>query len=67
MSVEIRVPSVGESVSEATVLRWLKKIGDPVAEGEDVVELETDKANTAIAATSAGVLERIDQIGRAHV
>ncbi len=61
MSVEIRVPSVGESVSEATVLRWLKKIGDPVAEGEDVVELETDKANTAIAATSAGVLERIDR------
>lgn len=59
MPVEIRVPSVGESVSEATVLRWLKKVGEPVAAGEDVVELETDKANTAVAAESAGVLERI--------
>jgi 2-oxoglutarate dehydrogenase E2 component (dihydrolipoamide succinyltransferase) len=59
MSVEIRVPSVGESVSEATVLRWLKKVGETVAAGEDVVELETDKANTAVAAESPGVLEKI--------
>jgi len=59
MPVEIRVPSVGESVSEATVLRWLKQVGEPVAAGEDVVELETDKANTAVSAESAGVLERI--------
>ncbi len=59
MPVEIRVPSVGESVSEATVLRWLKQVGEPVAAGEDVVELETDKANTAVSAESAGVLESI--------
>jgi 2-oxoglutarate dehydrogenase E2 component (dihydrolipoamide succinyltransferase) len=59
MPLEIRVPSVGESVSEATVLRWLKQVGEPVAAGEDVVELETDKANTAVAAESAGVLEQI--------
>src|SRR5579871_1970932 len=59
MSVEIRVPSVGESVSEATVLRWLKKQGDPVTVGEEIVELETDKANTAISSDAAGVLERI--------
>ena len=59
MPVEIRVPSVGESVSEATVLRWLKQVGEPVAAGEDVVELETDKANTAVSAESAGILESI--------
>jgi 2-oxoglutarate dehydrogenase E2 component (dihydrolipoamide succinyltransferase) len=59
MSVEIRVPSVGESVTEATVLRWLKKAGEAVAAGEDIVELETDKANTAVSAETAGVLQTI--------
>lgn len=59
MPVEIRVPSVGESVSEATILRWLKKVGDFVAAGEDVVELETDKANTAVSSETAGVLKEI--------
>jgi len=59
MPVEIRVPSVGESVTEATVLRWLKREGDTVAAGEDIVELETDKANTAIAAEASGVLTKI--------
>ncbi len=59
MSFEIRVPSVGESVTEATVLRWLKKAGEAVAAGEDVVELETDKANTAVASEVAGVLQTI--------
>ncbi len=59
MPVEIRVPSVGESVSEATILRWLKKVGDFVAAGEDVVELETDKANTAVSSETAGVLKQI--------
>jgi 2-oxoglutarate dehydrogenase E2 component (dihydrolipoamide succinyltransferase) len=59
MSFEIRVPSVGESVTEATVLRWLKKAGEAVAAGEDVVELETDKANTAVASDVAGVLQTI--------
>ena len=59
MSVEIRVPSVGESVTEATVLRWLKKAGEAVAAGEDIVELETDKANTAVSSEVAGVLQSI--------
>ena len=45
MPVEIRVPQMGESVVEATIARWLKNVGDKVAEGEAVVELETDKVS----------------------
>lgn len=59
MAVEIRVPAVGESVVEVGVGRWLKKEGDPVAVGEPLVELETDKANHQLTADAAGVLERI--------
>ncbi len=59
MAVEIHVPVLGESVVEATVSRWLKKIGDSVSAGEAVVELETDKVNAEVAAESAGVLSAI--------
>lgn len=62
MAVEIRVPTLGESVVEATVGRWHKKVGDPVAPDEVVVELETDKVNVDVSAPSAGVLQRIDFI-----
>ena len=59
MPVELRVPQMGESISEATVLIWLKKEGDTFAAGDDLVELETDKANSAISADQAGVLSKI--------
>ena len=59
MSVEIVVPSMGESVVEATVAQWLKKPGDSVAAGEALVELETDKVNQEIESPSAGVLVSI--------
>ncbi len=59
MSVEIRVPTLGESVTEATVGQWFKKVGDAVAADEPVVELETDKVTIEVPAPSAGVLETI--------
>jgi 2-oxoglutarate dehydrogenase E2 component (dihydrolipoamide succinyltransferase) len=59
MSVEVRVPQLGESVVEATVGSWLKREGDQVAAGEPLVQLETEKVNVEVAAERAGVLERI--------
>ncbi len=59
MPVEIRVPPLGESVVEATISRWLKQEGDPVAAGEEIAELETDKVNVAVPSEYPGVLERI--------
>src|SRR3954471_24857127 len=57
MSIEIKVPAMGESVSEATVARWLKKPGDTVAKDEALVELETDKVSVEVPSPAAGVLE----------
>jgi len=59
MSVEIKVPALGESVTEATVARWLKKPGEAVAMDEPLVELETDKVTLEVNATAAGVLESV--------
>lgn len=56
---EIKVPTLGESVSEATVAKWLKKEGDAVAVDETIVELETDKVTLEVNAPSAGVISRI--------
>ena len=56
---EIRVPTLGESVTEATIGRWFKKAGDAVAVDEPLVELETDKVDVEVAAQQAGVLESI--------
>ncbi|HZW04327.1 MAG TPA: 2-oxoglutarate dehydrogenase complex dihydrolipoyllysine-residue succinyltransferase [Anaerolineaceae bacterium] len=61
MAIEIRVPEMGESIIEATVARWMKNEGDPVAAGEPVVELETDKINLEVSAQQAGILERIER------
>ena len=57
MPVEIRVPQMGESVTEATILRWLKKEGDTVAAGDPVAELETDKVNVEVPADAPGVIQ----------
>lgn len=59
MTTEIKVPVLGESVSEATVARWLKKAGDAVAADEALVELETDKVTLEVNAPCAGVLSEI--------
>ncbi|HLV44018.1 MAG TPA: biotin/lipoyl-containing protein, partial [Aggregatilineales bacterium] len=59
MPVEIIVPDLGESVTEATVARWLKQEGDAVAVGEPVVELETDKVNLEVGADKPGTLSSI--------
>jgi 2-oxoglutarate dehydrogenase E2 component (dihydrolipoamide succinyltransferase) len=57
MAVEVRIPSLGESVSQGVISRWLKKNGDTVAADEALFELETDKATMEIPAETAGRLE----------
>jgi 2-oxoglutarate dehydrogenase E2 component (dihydrolipoamide succinyltransferase) len=59
MSVEIRVPSLGESVAEATVAKWFKQVGDTVTEDEPIVELETDKVTLEFNAPASGTLAEI--------
>ena len=59
MSIEIKVPAMGESVTEATVAKWLKNVGDAVKQDEPLVELETDKVNVEVPSPAAGVLENI--------
>ena len=59
MSEKILVPTLGESVTEATVSKWLKNKGEKVVSDEPVVELETDKVNVEVPAPSNGVLESI--------
>ncbi len=56
--ISIKVPPLGESITEATLSRWLKKEGDPVAAGETLVELETDKITVEVPAPKAGVMAR---------
>jgi len=59
MATEIKVPALGESVSEATVAKWFKKPGDAVAVDEPLVELETDKVTVEVNAPAAGALTEI--------
>ncbi|MEL7487318.1 MAG: 2-oxoglutarate dehydrogenase complex dihydrolipoyllysine-residue succinyltransferase [Pseudomonadota bacterium] len=59
MAAEIRVPTLGESVTEATVARWLKAAGDAVSADEPLVELETDKVSVEASAPASGVLGEI--------
>lgn len=56
---EIRVPELGESIVEGTVGTWLKNVGDVVAAGDAVVELETDKVNLEVIAEDSGVIQQI--------
>jgi len=60
MSIEIKVPAMGESVSEATVGRWLKAKGDTVTQDEPLVELETDKVAVEVPSPVSGVLDKIN-------
>ena len=59
MATEIRVPTLGESVSEATVGTWFKKVGDAIKADEPLLELETDKVTIEVPAPSAGTLSEI--------
>jgi len=57
--VEVKVPQLSESVAEATMLQWKKKVGDSVAADEILIEIETDKVVLEVPAPSAGVLSEI--------
>ena len=59
MSNQILVPSLGESITEATVSRWLKQVGEKVDSDEPLVELETDKVNVEVPSPLAGTLSSI--------
>src|ERR1700677_3961174 len=59
MAIEIRVPTLGESITEATVGKWFKKAGEPVQVDEPLVELETDNVTLEVNAPSPGVLSEI--------
>src|SRR3990172_6474071 len=67
MATEIRVPALGESVTEATVGQWFKTVGDTVAVDEPLVELETDKITLEVPAPTAGVIAAIEAEGGATV
>ncbi len=56
--IPIKVPPLGESITEATISRWLKNVGDAVAIGDTLVELETDKITVEVPALNAGVLAK---------
>jgi len=60
MSEKILVPALGESITEATVSKWLKKVGDPVEADEAIVELETDKVNLEVPSPLSGTLSEIN-------
>ena len=59
MSHEVTLPALGESVTEGTITRWLKKVGDTIAVDEPLVEISTDKVDTEIPSPVAGTLEEI--------
>ncbi len=68
MSTEVKVPSVGESITDGTIVSWLKKSGDRVEQGENLFELETEKAVLEIPAPAAGVLETlVDEGSRVRI
>ena len=57
--VEVKVPQLSESVAEATMLQWKKKVGDPVAIDEILIEIETDKVVLEVPAPAAGVIAEL--------
>jgi len=57
--IEVKVPQLSESVSEATLLNWNKQVGQPVAEGENLIDIETDKVVLELPAPKAGVMSNI--------
>ena len=60
MTIEIKVPTLPESVEDATIAKWYKKVGDTIARDENLVDLETDKVMLEVPAPRAGVIEKIE-------
>jgi len=67
MATDIVVPTLGESVTEATIAQWLKKPGEAVARDEPLVELETDKVTLEVNASEAGVLAEVLALSLIHI
>src|ERR1700722_4833927 len=67
MATEIKVPPLGESVTEGTVARWLKKVGDSVKIDETLIEFETDKVTVDVPSPASGVLSEISAPEGANV
>ncbi|MEK7810913.1 MAG: biotin/lipoyl-containing protein, partial [Pseudomonadota bacterium] len=65
--IEVKVPQLSESVSEATLLTWHKKVGEAVKEGESLIDIETDKVVLELPAIKSGVLSRIIKTDGAQV
>ena len=63
MAFEVRIPTLGESVNEGVIVRWAKQDGDTVGPDDILLELETDKAATELAADHPGVLRILKQVG----
>src|SRR6185503_15329563 len=63
MAIQVEVPTLGESVTQAILISWHKKDGEQVAAGEALCELETDKANVDVPSPAAGVLRRVKNEG----
>src|SRR5438093_10397355 len=63
MSVDVRIPTLGESVTEGVIVRWAKRDGEAVAADDVLLELETDKASLEIPAPGAGVLHIVKPEG----
>src|SRR5437868_4585637 len=63
MAIEIKVPSIGESITEVTLVKWLKKSGDWVERDEVIAELESEKATFEINAQQAGILTTVANEG----
>src|SRR6266545_106275 len=59
MAISVQMPALGESVTEGTVTRWLKQVGDRVEVDEPLLEVSTDKVDTEIPSPAAGVLQKI--------
>src|SRR4051795_1059194 len=58
-TIQITMPEMGESVTEGTILEWLKQVGDEVAVDEGIVEVSTDKVDTEVPSPAAGILTKI--------
>ncbi|MGH8704969.1 MAG: biotin/lipoyl-containing protein, partial [Burkholderiales bacterium] len=67
MLIEVKVPQLSESVSEATLLEWHKREGEPVARDENLIDIETDKVVMELPAPADGVLTKIIKLGRGTV
>src|SRR5262245_56614314 len=59
MSTDVLMPHLGESIAEGTIVRWIKKVGDPVERDEPLFEISTDKVDAEIPAPAAGVVTEI--------